>query len=81
MTEAAISTSLEQAAAVHIRRVERALKELQYEIEIIGRKVRSGTADADEARKAAELVTTIASRLGSLEALRDVQAETTGEQS
>jgi hypothetical protein len=73
-----------QAVETAKRRAERSLDELANEAAIIKRRVGNGTADADDARKSAELVTTIASRLGTLEALRDVQewdeAERNGEQ-
>jgi hypothetical protein len=72
MTTETTTPAHEKAVKVHTRRAVNALAEAQNELHKIGRKLAEGTAEANDARKAAELLSLIAGHLGALEALRDI---------
>ena len=73
-----------QAVDSHTRRASRAISELANEVNILARRLGNDTAEADDARKAAQLVTDISGHFAALEVLRETrewdEAERSGEQ-
>jgi hypothetical protein len=62
-----------QSVDSHTRRAERALKELAYEVDALGRRLGNGSMEAEDPRRAAQLVTDLAAHFAALEALREVR--------